>query len=400
MMKGVLSSTQCRKQNAPQCSWTRGAPTRLAFLDRLRGRDVTPRYLSRLTKEEQESEQKWRTVGTIRRYILLLLTLAQTVVATWYMKTILPYQGWALINPADMVGQNLWISFMQLLPYMLQTGILILSRSFLLGFGRFLDRADGLPAAADGRDKYSISASTVGDEPLNPQHRTALIMPICNEDVDRVFAGLRATWESVKATGQQQHFDVYILSDSYNPDICVAEQKAWMELIAEVQGEGQIFYRRRRRRVKRKSGNIDDFCRRWGSQYSYMVVLDADSVMTGECLTGLVRLMEANPNAGIIQSSPRASGMDTLYARCQQFATRVYGPLFTAGLHFWQLGESHYWGHNAIIRVKPFIEHCALAPLPGEGSFAGSILSHDFVEAALMRRAGWGVDSLRSAGLL
>lgn len=97
-----------------------------------------------------------------------------------------------------------------------------------------------------------------------------------------------------------------------------------------------------------------------------MVVLDADSVMSGECLSGLVRLMEANPNAGIIQSSPKASGMDTLYARCQQFATRVYGPLFTAGLHFWQLGESHYWGHNAIIRVKPFIEHCALAPLPGE----------------------------------
>lgn len=132
-----------------------------------------------------------------------------------------------------------------------------------------------------------------------------------------------------------KHFDVYILSDSYNPDICIAEQKAWMELIAEVGGEGQIFYRRRRRRVKRKSGNIDDFCRRWGSQYSYMVVLDADSVMTGDCLCGLVRLMEANPNTGIIQSSPKASGMDTLYARCQQFATRVYGhcslPVCTSG---------------------------------------------------------------------
>ncbi|HBV89689.1 MAG TPA: glucans biosynthesis glucosyltransferase MdoH, partial [Pantoea sp.] len=177
----------------------------------------------------------------------------------------------------------------------------------------------------------------------------------------------------------------------YDADIAIAEQKAWMELVRDVGGAGKIFYRRRRRRVKRKSGNIDDFCRRWGSNYSYMVVLDADSVMSGECLTGLVRMMDANPNAGIIQSSPKASGMDTLYARCQQFATRVYGPLFTAGLHFWQLGESHYWGHNAIIRVKPFIEHCALAPLPGEGSFAGSIMSHDFVEAALMRRAGWGV---------
>jgi membrane glycosyltransferase len=359
------------------------------FWDRLLGRDTKSKFAS---KEEEASEQKWRTVGTIRRYILLILTLAQTVVATWYMKTILPYQGWALINPTDMGGQDLWVSFMQLLPYILQSGILILfAVLFCWVSAGFWTALMGFLQLLMGKDKYSISASTVGDEPINPEHRTALIMPICNEDVDRVFAGLRATWESVKATGQQAHFDVYILSDSYNPDICVAEQKAWMELIAEVQGEGQIFYRRRRRRVKRKSGNIDDFCRRWGNQYSYMVVLDADSVMSGDCLTNLVRLMEANPKAGIIQSSPKASGMDTLYARCQQFATRVYGPLFTAGLHFWQLGESHYWGHNAIIRVKPFIEHCALAPLPGEGNFAGSILSHDFVEAALMRRAGWGV---------
>jgi membrane glycosyltransferase len=122
-----------------------------------------------------------------------------------------------------------------------------------------------------------------------------------------------------------------------------------------------------------------------------MVVLDADSVMTGDCLMQLVRLMEANAGAGIIQTVPCAVGRDTLHARIQQFASRVYGPLFTAGLHFWQLGESHYWGHNAIIRVAPFIRHCALGRLAGNGSLSGEILSHDFVEAALMRRAGWGV---------
>ncbi len=175
---------------------------------------------------------------------------------------------------------------MQLLPYMLQTGILILfAVLFCWVSAGFWTALMGFLQLLIGRDKYSISASTVGDEPLNPEHRTALIICICNEDVNRVFAGLRATWESVKATGNAEHFDVYILSDSYNPDICVAEQKAWMELIAEVGGEGQFFYRRRRRRVKRKSGNMDDFCRRWGSQYSYMVVLDADSVMTGDCLS-------------------------------------------------------------------------------------------------------------------
>ncbi|PWC22204.1 glucans biosynthesis glucosyltransferase MdoH [Brenneria roseae subsp. roseae] len=356
----------------------------------LLGRSVPPRHHT--SPEERIAENRWRMVGTIRRYILLILTLFQTAIATWYMKTILPYQGWALIDPFEMADQPLIRSLMQILPYVLQSGILVLfAVLFCWVSAGFWTALMGFLQLLIGRDKYSISSTTVGDEPLNPDHRTALIMPICNEDVERVFAGLRATYESVEATGMLEHFDIYVLSDSNDPDTCVAEQKAWMELCRDVGGAGRIFYRRRRRRVKRKSGNIDDFCRRWGSQYSYMVILDADSVMSGECLTSLVRLMEANPNAGIIQSSPKASGMDTLYARCQQFATRVYGPLFTAGLHFWQLGESHYWGHNAIIRVKPFIEHCALAPLPGEGSFAGAILSHDFVEAALMRRAGWGV---------
>ncbi len=375
-----------RTSMAPQ-AWRTNPVGR--FWDSLLGR--TP--VSRATTHEQAAaEKKWRSVGSLRRYILLILIVLQTAIATSYMKTILPYQGWALLDPFEIWKQNWLVSVMQLLPYLLQTGILILfAILFCWVSAGFWTALMGFLQLLIGKDKYSISSTIKGDEPLNPAHRTALIMPICNEDVERVFAGLRATYESVVATCQLEHFDIYVLSDSYDPDICVAEQKAWLELCRDVDGHGRIFYRRRRRRVKRKSGNIDDFCRRWGSQYSYMVILDADSVMSGECLTGLVRLMEANPNAGIIQSAPKASGMDTLYARIQQFATRVYGPLFTAGLHYWQLGESHYWGHNAIIRVKPFIENCALAPLPGEGSFAGSILSHDFVEAALMRRAGWGV---------
>src|SRR5688572_11150395 len=216
-------------------------------------------------------------------------------------------------------------------------------------------------------------------------------MPICNEHVARVFGGMRATYESVAATGDLRHFDFFILSDSSDPDTLTAERQAWLDLCVAVGGFGRLFYRWRRHRIKRKSGNVADFCRRWGSQYRYMVVLDADSVMSGECLGTLVRLMEANPSAGIIQTAPRAAGRETLYARIQQFATRVYGPLFTAGLHFWQLGESYYWGHNAIIRVAPFMRHCALKRLPGRGSLSGEILSHDFVEAALMRRAGWAV---------
>jgi membrane glycosyltransferase len=132
-----------------------------------------------------------------------------------------------------------------------------------------------------------------------------------------------------------------------------------MDLCRAVDGFGRVFYRWRQHHIKRKSGNIADFCRRWGAEYRYMVILDADSVMTGECLTRLVLMAEANPGRASSRPS-RAAGRETLFARVQQFATGVYGPVFTAGLHYWQLGEAHYWGHNAIIRVAPFIKHCAL----------------------------------------
>jgi membrane glycosyltransferase len=242
-----------------------------------------------------------------------------------------------------------------------------------------------------GGDGYAISGTAAQDAPIDDEARTAVVMPICNENVARVFSGLRASYESLARTGELGHFDFFVLSDSSDPDMRVAETDAWLDMCRAVSGFGRVFYRWRQHRIKRKSGNVADFCRRWGRNYRYMVVLDADSVMTGSCLTQLMRLMEANPNAGIIQTAPHAAGRDTLYARIQQFATGIYGPMYTAGLHYWQLGESHYWGHNAIIRVAPFVEHCALGRLPGRGALSGEILSHDFVEAALMRRAGWSV---------
>lgn len=232
--------------------------------------------------------------------------------------------------------------------------------------------------------------------PIDASARTAIIMPICNEDISTVFAGLRATCESLAATGALKLFDFYLLSDSSDPAVREAEVRAWERLRtllgdSDVGHGGRVFYRHRRRRTKRKAGNVADFCRRWGSNYRYMVVLDADSTMHGETLVSLVRLMEQNPRAGIVQTLPQAYGHNTLHARVQQFASRVTGRLFALGMAYWQLGEAHYWGHNAILRVEPFMRHCAMAPIVGRGGLSGEILSHDFVEAAMMRRAGYEV---------
>jgi membrane glycosyltransferase len=250
-------------------------------------------------------------------------------------------------------------------------------------------------------DRHALAAPSPYT-PIDAMARTAIVMPICNEDIATVFGGLRATCESLAATGALRLFDFYILSDTTDPALRRAEVEAWERLRVMLGDEappgGRIFYRLRRRRTRRKAGNIADFCRRWGRNYRYMVVLDADSVMSGATLVSLVRTMEAHPRAGIVQTLPMACGHDTLHARAQAFAARVTGRLFALGLAYWQLGESHYWGHNAIIRLQPFMQHCALAPLPGHGGLAGDIMSHDFVEAALMRRAGFEVWLMPSLG--
>jgi membrane glycosyltransferase len=241
-----------------------------------------------------------------------------------------------------------------------------------------------------GGDSSRITATIGADEDASLAS-TAVVMPVFNEDVSRVFEGLRVVYRSVQETKKLEHFDFFVLSDSNQPNQWIQEEVAWLELCKQVGGFGRIFYRKRRIGINKKAGNVADFLRRWGRRYRYMVVLDADSIMTGRALVQLVQLMERNPQVGIIQTAPRIVNGETLFARMQSFASRLYSPLFLAGLNYWQQHEGNYWGHNAVIRVQPFIDHCALPDLPGSEPFGGRILSHDFVEAALMRKAGWGV---------
>lgn len=320
------------------------------------------------------AREPWQQAAARRRFMFGLLTLLSTTIASWLFAQAQPDYGNNLLE----WGQ---IALFAILSTWVVTGFV----TALMGFW-----------VSMRGDAHALSARAVQHHGIAPEARTAIIMPICNEDVATVFAGLRATCESVAATGHAPVFDVFVLSDSNRPDIIAAERTAWAELRTALaadprQPQIEVYYRLRTRRTHRKAGNVADFCRRWGRDYRYMVVLDADSVMSGDCIASLVKLMEAHPRAGIIQTASQAVGHATLHARAQQFAARVTGRLFTLGMQFWQLGESHYWGHNAIIRVAPFMEHCALAAIPGRGGLCGPIMSHDFVEAALMRRAGYQV---------
>ena len=309
-----------------------------------------------------------------RRNVFALLSVFSTVLAAW------------LFADAQPDHENTWLQMGQLALFT------VLSAWVVTGFVTALM---GFWVLLRG-DPYTLRAASVKDRPMDADSRTAIIMPICNEDVATVFAGLRATCESLAATGHARQFDVFVLSDSFDPEIVRAERTAWEALRGALAAQQEqppieVYYRLRKRRTHRKAGNVADFCRRWGKDYDYMVVLDADSVMSGDCLVSMVKLMDANPKAGIIQTATQAIGHATLHARAQQFASRVTGRLFTLGMQFWQLSESHYWGHNAIIRVDAFMKHCALAPIAGTGGMSGGIMSHDFVEAALMRRAGYHV---------
>ncbi len=338
----------------------------MAGLGRLLGRGTPPVAPT----APADARPGWQPAAARRRQALLALVLLATGGAATLLLASQPLDG---AGPAR-VAQ-----------------VLLFSLLFAWVTAGFVTALMGWRVLRRG-DRHMLSYARVAHDAIAADARTALVMPICNEHVPTVFAGLAATAESLVAAGGARLVEVYLLSDSSDPALRAAELHAWATLRDRYAPTGlRVHYRWRLRRTRRKAGNVADFCRRWGRRHRYMVVLDADSVMSGEAVLGLVRLMEATPHAGIVQSAPVSCGLDTLHARAQQFAGRVTGRLFGAGMQYWQLGESHYWGHNAIIRIAPFMAHCGLAALPGRGGLAGSILSHDFVEAALMRRAGWSV---------
>jgi membrane glycosyltransferase len=337
---------------------------------RLRGkRPDGPGTTDRAELRKRRRLLPWTRVAARRRALLGFLVFLPSIVASGFMVNVLPHQGGTALEGAIVIFFGALFSWISIGFWTALFGFFTLTR---------------------GRDRFAITALDGASElPLERVARTAIVMPICSEPVDRVFAGLQAIYRSLARVDGLDHFHFFILSDTADPDRAMEEEAAWFRWCRQSTAFDRVFYRRRRVRLRRKSGNVADFCRRWGRNYRYMVMLDADSVMSGETLVRLVQLMEHRPDVGMIQTAPAAVNRRSLFARVQQFGSRVYGPMFAAGLHYWQLGDGQYWGHNAIIRVAPFMAHCALPRLPGKPPLGGEIPSHDFVEAALMGRAGW-----------
>ncbi|QPM88825.1 glucans biosynthesis glucosyltransferase MdoH [Pseudooceanicola algae] len=222
-----------------------------------------------------------------------------------------------------------------------------------------------------------------------PQPGTVVLVPICNEDPVATFARIAAMDHSIQSSGVVA--DIAVLSDTRDETAAEAERNAFVRLLQETAGEGRIFYRRRQDNRGRKAGNIEDFVRNSGAAYEFAVILDADSLMEGGAIRRMIAEMQADPALGLLQTLPKITGAESVFGRAMQFAASFFSPIFARGLARMQGTTGPFWGHNAIIRTGAFAESCALPPLAGKPPFGGHILSHDYVEAALLARAGWSV---------
>lgn len=228
--------------------------------------------------------------------------------------------------------------------------------------------------------------STPGDSPISSS--TALLICIRNEEVGRLRRNIDWMLTGLLATGEASHFYFYILSDSKQPAAIAAEEKAAAEIAADYGETLAVSYRRRDDCAGFKAGNIRDFCERWGARHEYAIVLDADSLMTPAAMLRLVRVMQAQPGIGILQALVTGLPSISPFARIFQFGMRLGMRSYTLGAASWQGDCGPYLEHNAILRLAPFSEHCQLPVLPGEPPLGGHVLSHDQLEAVLMRRAG------------
>ncbi|MAS44977.1 MAG: glucans biosynthesis glucosyltransferase MdoH [Rhodobacteraceae bacterium] len=231
------------------------------------------------------------------------------------------------------------------------------------------------------------------DAPLTA--RTAIVMPVYNEDAAEVMGALAAMGRGLAALGHADDFEIFVISDTRDADAWSRETTAFAALREALgdpaSGGMAAWYRRRTLNTGRKAGNVQDFVERWGGRYDFMLVLDADSLMLPETILEMVRRMQAAPRLGLLQTTPALTGAETPFAKLQEFAGGLYGPVVARGVSAWQGDDGNFWGHNAVIRVQAFADSAGLPELPGRKPFGGHVMSHDFVEAALLRRAGWDV---------
>ena len=228
-----------------------------------------------------------------------------------------------------------------------------------------------------------------GDEPITES--TALLVCVRNEDPERLRRNLSWMIGALAGRSEAKRFHLYVLSDSDRPALAPTEEAVAQELTQRFGDRLAITYRRRCHSTGYKAGNIRDFCERWGADHAFAIVLDADSLMTAEAMLRLVRMMQRHPNIGILQTLVTGLPSASAFARIFQFGMRLGMRSYTLGAASWQGDCGPYWGHNAILRLQPFIAHCPLPLLPGRPPLGGHVLSHDQIEAALMRRAGYEV---------
>ncbi len=309
---------------------------------------------------------------TARRTLYGALVLATMAAVIAWMGAILGADGFAPMEIA------VWVVFALTTPYTV-TGFW----NAVIGLVLVNTRRDWLDLVVPILRRVDFTA------PITT--RTAIIMPAYNEDPDRVFRHLAAIAKSLACTGAARHFELHLLSDTQDPAIAAAEERHLADWQDHLPGGIALHYRRRVENTNQKVGNVAEFLERRGDEFEHMIVLDADSVMSGEAILRMVRIMDANPRLGILQTLVVGLPTANAFARIFQFGMRQGLRPFTIGAAWWQGDHGPYWGHNAIVRIKPFREHCELPVLPGSPPLGGRILSHDQVEAVLMRRAGFGV---------
>ena len=222
--------------------------------------------------------------------------------------------------------------------------------------------------------------------------KTAIVVPVYNEDLFKVSQRLGILLDQLKPYSKL--FEVFILSDTRDIAACAKEKTIVGRMRVKYGPSLNIRYRRRKENTGRKAGNIMEFCKRWGTQFEQMLVLDADSTMRSDTVIQLVKIMDQSPQIGILQTTCLVRSAKTPFSKMARMGHELAGNLLSTGACFWQQGSANYFGHNALIRLLPFLEYCQLPILPGSGPLSGEILSHDFVEAAFIRRAGFEVWSI------
>ena len=229
----------------------------------------------------------------------------------------------------------------------------------------------GFAVILRGGDPFAITRTprALGGRPP-PARAHGIVMPVFNEDPERVMAGVAATMSSLEDRGVLAGLRPLHPQRHQRPES--GSRRSWpsTRLRGLARDPARLFYRKRREQHRPQGRQHRRFLRALGRP---LPLHDRARRRQRDERRHARHMVAADGARSRRRHHPDPADAGQPARRCSRAhpavrSRRLRADVRARACNWWQAGDGNYWGHNAIIRIRAFVEHCRPAGLSGQAA--------------------------------